>query len=135
MLRFVNVAIPKNANITGASIQFQADEAQSDSTVLLIQGQASGNAPAFGSAHLDVSSRARTTASVTWTPAPWTTVGQAGANQRTQDIKDILQEIVNRSDWVSGNSIVIIITGIGHRTAESFEGLPAAAPLLQVQFQ
>ena len=37
--------------------------------------------------------------------------------------------------WVSGNSIVIIFTGIGHRTAESFEGLPAAAPLLQVQFQ
>jgi uncharacterized protein YjiK len=134
-LRFVNVAIPKNATITGASIQFQADEAQSDSTVLTIHGQASGNAPAFGTAKFDVSGRARTAASVTWTPAPWTTVGQAGANQRTQDIKNILQEIVNRSDWVSGNSIVILVSGIGHRTAESFEGLPAAAPLLQVQFQ
>ena len=134
-LRFLNVAIPKNATITGASIQFQADEAQSDSTVLTIQAQASGNAPAFGTAKFDVSGRARTAASATWTPAPWTTVGQAGANQRTQDIKNILQEIVNRSDWVSGNSIVIVITGIGHRTAESFEGLPAAAALLQVQFQ
>jgi hypothetical protein len=134
-LRFVNVTIPRNATIGSATIQFQADEAQSETTTVVIQGQASGNAPAFTGTKLEVSSRARTAASVSWTPPPWTTVGQAGAGQRTADLRPILQEIVNRSDWVSGNSIVIIITGTGHRTAKSFEGLPAAAPLLQVQVQ
>ncbi len=133
-LRFANVAIPKGATITSAYIQFQADEAQSELTNLTLQGEAADHAPAFTSANLGVSGRARTAASVAWSPAAWNTVGEAGLNQRTSELKTVIQELVNRAGWVSGNALAILISGTGHRTAESYEGVPAAAPLLHVEF-
>jgi K319-like protein len=134
-LRFTSLAIPQGAIITSAAIQFQADETQSEATSLLIQGQAAGTTATFTNTTLDVSSRPRTAASVTWNPVAWSTIGEAGANQRTPDIKAIIQEIVNRPDWVSGGSIVVIISGTGHRTAESYEGLASGAARLELQIQ
>ncbi len=134
-LRFSALAIPQGATINSASIQFRSDEAQGEATALLIQGQAVGNALAFVRTTANISARPRTTASVSWAPAPWGAVGLVGPDQRTPDIAAIIQEIVNRPDWVSGNSIVIIITGTGHRTAESFEGLASGAARLELQYQ
>ena len=65
---------------------------------------------------------------------PWTTIGDAGPDQRTPDIAAIIQEIVNRPGWVSGNDIVIIVTGSSERTAESYNGVSAAAPLLHIDY-
>jgi hypothetical protein len=136
--RFI-LSIPQGATISNAYIQFQADEANSMSTTVTIQGEASDNAPTFTMTSGDITSRARTAASVAWSPAPWTTVGEVGPAQQTPDISSIIQEIVNRPGWTSGNGLVIFIAGIigsgGARAAESFEGLPAgAAPLLHVEF-
>jgi hypothetical protein len=61
-------------------------------------------------------------------------VGEAGLDQRTPDITSVVQEIVNRLGWVSGNSLAIIVSGTGARTAESFEGDSAGAPLLHVEY-
>ncbi|MGB3465347.1 MAG: T9SS type A sorting domain-containing protein, partial [Cyclobacteriaceae bacterium] len=69
-----------------------------------------------------------------WNPASWTTVGTAGSDQRTPQLINIIQEIVNRSDWSSGNSMSFIITGSGKRTAESYEGNPGKAPLLYIKY-
>ncbi|MHC4705621.1 MAG: hypothetical protein ACYS8I_00850, partial [Planctomycetota bacterium] len=68
-----------------------------------------------------------------WNPPPWTAVGHAGADQQTPDIASVIQEIVNRPGWASGNSLVIIIVGSGRRTAESYDGDSAAAPLLHLE--
>jgi hypothetical protein len=46
----------------------------------------------------------------------------------------IIQAIVDRPGWASGNALVILITGSGKRVAESFNGLPAGAPLLHVEY-
>ncbi len=81
-----------------------------------------------------VSSRARTTASVTWTPPPWTVIGAAGADQRIPSLVALVQEVVNRPGWASGNALMLIATGSGRRTAQSFEGKAAAAPLLHVEY-
>ena len=131
--RFTNVTVPKNATIATAYIQFQADEAQSEVTSLQVRGQAADNAAPFGTASGSVSSLPRTTASVSWTPAAWNTVGEAGSNQRTPEIKSLIQEIVNRSGWASGNALAVLVTGTGHRTAEAYEGLPAGAALLHIE--
>jgi hypothetical protein len=133
-VRFTGVAIPQGATIATAYIQFQADETQSETTNLLLQGQAIDNAPTFTSSSGNVSSRARTAASASWGPAAWGTVGEAGANQRTPELKTIVQEIVNRSGWTGGNAIAFIMTGTGHRTAVAYEGSSSAAPLLHVEF-
>jgi len=71
---------------------------------------------------------------VSWSPPVWTTVGQAGPDQRTPDLMPIVQEIVDRPGWASGNSLVVIISGTGERVAESYEGDSAGAPLLHVEY-
>jgi hypothetical protein len=45
-----------------------------------------------------------------------------------------VSEIVTRPGWLSGNALVLIITGTGQRTAEAYNGVPAAAPLLHVEY-
>jgi hypothetical protein len=132
-LRFTNITVARGSTIASAYIQFEADEAQSEVTNLTFQGHAADNAPTFTTAIHDVSARPRTVASANWSPVAWAVVGEQGPNQRTGDLKAIVQEIVNRPGWVSGNAIAIIVSGTGHRTARSFESVPAGAALLHIE--
>ncbi len=134
-LRFNGLNIPQGAVIVHAYIQFQADEVDTRATTLQIHGEDTDNAEAFANTAFDVSSRllTATDATVTWTPPAWTTVGAAGAEQQTSDISSIIQEIVSRPGWSTTSSIALIITGSGERTADSFDGNAAAAPLLHVE--
>jgi hypothetical protein len=134
-MRFNSVNVPQGKTITNAYIQFTVDEKDSGSTSLTIKGQAADNPGAFTTADYNVSSRATTTASAAWSPAAWGTVGAAGADQRTPDLKSIVQEIVNRAGWAQNNSMVFIITGTGCRTAESYEGSSSKAPQLVITYQ
>jgi septal ring-binding cell division protein DamX len=133
-IRFIGVTIPQGATIVNAYVQFKVDETGSTATALTIQGQASDNPPTFAATTWDIVSRSRTTAAISWSPAPWTTVGTAGPDQRTSNLAPIVQEIVNRTGWSSGNSLVLIITGSGKRVAEAFDGDAAGAPLLHVEY-
>ena len=132
-LRFANLAIPPGATITRAYVQFEADEVQSEATSLTLQAQAADIAATFAATALNVSSRPRTAASVSWSPAAWSLVGEAGLNQRTPDLSAVIQEVVSRPGWVSGNALAIIITGSGHRTARSYDGKALGAALLHVE--
>jgi hypothetical protein len=71
---------------------------------------------------------------VSWNPADWNSVGAAGPDQRTTDIKDLVQHLVNNPGWVNGNAGVFLITGTGKRVAESADGTASGAPLLHVEF-
>src|SRR4051794_18240627 len=133
-IRFTNVTIPKGATITKAYLQFEAKETQSEATSLAIQGQAADNAATFTSASGNISTRARTGSSISWTPPAWTLVGEAGANQRSPDLSPAIQEILNRNNWASGNALALIITGTGHRTAWAYDGKTASAPLLHIEY-
>ena len=133
-MRFVGVSIPQGATIVSAYVQFQADERTTETTALTIQGQAHDNAPAFALITHDISGRTTTNAAVSWAPVPWETVGAAGPDEQTPDIAWVVQEIVSRPGWTSGNSLVIIITGSGKRVAESYNGDQAGAPLLHVEY-
>ncbi|MGB5624454.1 MAG: LamG domain-containing protein, partial [Woeseiaceae bacterium] len=133
-MRFTNVTVPNGATISSAYTQFQVDETNSGATNINIQGQAIDDAPTFTTGNSNISSRSRTSASVAWAPVAWTTVGEAGPDQRTPDLKSVIQEIVNRPGWTSGNDIVIIITGSGERTAESYNGSSSGAAMLHVEY-
>ena len=134
-LRFTGVAVPVNATITGAYIQFTCDETNSGSTNLTIHGHDVGNSVAFTTSTNNVSNRTSTSASVNWSPAAWNTVGQSGSNQRTPELKAIIQEIVSRGDWNSGNAMSFKITGTGERTAEAYDGTSASAPQLVITYE
>lgn len=133
-LRFAGLAIPQGAEITSAYVQFQVDERGKGESSLVFRGQQADNAPSFTSAANDISSRPTTSASVAWSPstAIWAVVGAAGPDQRTPSLTAVLQEIVNRPGWASGNALVIVVTGSGRRTAESFEG--GFPPVLHVEY-
>jgi PKD repeat protein len=134
-LRFTRITIPRGATIVNAYVQFKVDEADSEATTLTIGGQATDNAPTFTTTSKNVSSRPRTAALVTWSPSPWTSIGAAGPDQRTPNIAPIVQEIVSRAGWSSGNALVLVITGTGQRVAESYNGDAAGAPLLHVEYR
>jgi PKD repeat protein len=132
-MRWTGFAVPQGASITAAYIQYGAKEAQSEVTTLAIRGQAADTAAIFVATSGSVSARPRTTASVPWTPVAWN-AGELGPNQRTPDLSPVIQEIVSRPGWKSGNPLAIIITGTGHRTAWSYDGNPVQAPLLHVEY-
>ena len=132
-MRFTGVAVPRGATILRAWVQFQVDEVSTASTTLAIAGQAVDQAPAFTTASRDISLRART-AAVSWSAVSmWPTVGAAGSAQRTPDLAAVVQPIVNRPGWASGNALALIITGTGKRVAVAYDGIPAGAPLLHVE--
>jgi PKD repeat protein len=133
-MRFTNVTIPAGATITRAYVQFEAKETQSEVTNLLIQGQAADDAGTFTTVHGNISTRPRTNASVAWSPAPWTLIAEAGPDQRTPDLSGVIQEVVSRPGWASGNALAIIITGSGHRTARAYDSKPAGAALLHIEY-
>jgi hypothetical protein len=133
-IRFTGLSIPDNAVITKAYIQFKVDESSSESTQLSIHGEESSSAAAFNTAAYNISSRTKTSASVSWSPTAWSSVGAAGETQRTPDLTSIVQEIVSQSGWQEGNAMAFIITGSGRRVAESYDGDHAGAPLLVVEY-
>lgn len=131
-MRFASVAIPVGATITAAWVQFQVDEVSTDAASLTLRGEAAGNAAQFQAVAFDVSSRARTTAAVDWTPPGWDIVGQAGADQRTPDLAGVISEIVAFPGWASGNALALLVNGAGRRTAEAFDGV--GGPVLHVEY-
>jgi spore coat protein CotH len=133
-IRFTDLDLPRGALIEKAYIQFTVDETNSGNADLQIQGEFTGNAGNFTTSYGDISSRTPTSAAVAWSPPDWNNVGEQGMAQQTPDISPVVQEIVNHPDWYSGNSLAIIITGTGERTAESYDGDAANAALLHVEF-
>ncbi len=128
-IRFRDVEIPRNANVVSAQLVFTADETNSGTTSLSIRGEAADDSNGFSTSNNDLSNRTTTSASVSWNPDAWGTVGETHV---TPDIGSVVQEIVNRPGWASGNAMTFLITGNGERVAESYDGSASGAPILKV---
>jgi len=133
-VRFAGVSLPDGAVIQNASVQFTTDETDGSASSLTVQGQAADAAGTFTAAAANVSSRPRTAASVAWSPPAWSVIGEAGPNQRTPNLAAVVQEIIDRPGWVSGNPLAFIVSGSGRRTAVAFDGGAALAPRLHVDY-
>lgn len=133
-LRFPGLNVPRNAIVTAAWIQFEADSSTSGACSLSIRGEKSANAATFSTTANSITSRPITAANVSWAPPAWTQ-GDRTASQRTPDVKAIVQEIVNQGTWNAGNAIVFVIDGTGSRVAEATESGVAKAPQLHVEWQ
>ena len=131
-IRMTNITIPQNAIITDAYLEFTADKSNAQPTSLAISAEATGNAaliPTDTTATL--TSKIKTTA-VDWSDiAPWV----AGHTYFSTDISPVIQELVNRGDWQSGNAMTFIIEGMGIRTPISYEGDTTLAPKLYVVYK
>src|SRR5690606_15889001 len=96
-----------------------------------IRAQDIDDAPGFTTSSGNISNRNLTSASVSWSPGAWNTIGQT---HQSPDLSSLIQEVVARSGWSPGNDLVIVITGSGERTAEAFDGVASLAPLLHVEY-
>ncbi|MBC9735394.1 PKD domain-containing protein [Nocardioides marmotae] len=130
-IRFDDLLVPEGATITEAWVQFRATGSNSAATDVTIAGIAQDDTATFTTSSTTVSSRPRTAATVSWSPPAWSS-GQAGAAQRTADLRTVVQAVVGRPGWRSGNALALVMTGTGERRASSHDG--ATPPVLHVAY-
>ncbi|MBU0728192.1 MAG: hypothetical protein KKE17_11635, partial [Proteobacteria bacterium] len=146
-IRFQNVAIPQGVKVQRAYIEFNVNSPKIppyDGKIFLkIQGEDVDDAAQYSAVANGISGRAKTKTAVPWSNStspdlePW---GPANEKQETADIASIVQEILDRDGWASGNAINFIIsyhTGMGsknRRDATAYDGDPANAPLLHIEY-
>jgi hypothetical protein len=132
---FRDIPITQGTTILTAHIQFTTDETNSDPASLTIQAESADDPEPFREISRDLTDRPLTAAMVTWEPPPWSIEGDDGLDQQTPDLSPLIQEVVDRDGWESGNSIVLMIKGTGIRTAKSWDGDSMSAALLKITFQ
>lgn len=103
-LRWTGLTIPQGATINSAYLVVEASDARSATVVnSKIQGHYQDNAATF-STLADWNARPRTAAIVNWDNIPaWST----GVEYTSPDIATIIQEIINRPGWASGNALAL----------------------------
>jgi hypothetical protein len=137
-LRFANLPIPPNAVINNAYVQFTADGSFSNAVSYKISIEDTDNASPFNNLDYDVTNRVYLN-SINWSPPQWNS-GDAGVNQRTPNLNTEIQDIINSSNWLPNNAVVLKIEASGassndpdsKRRAESSEG--SAAPVLHIEY-
>ena len=131
---FTNLQIPSSSSITSAYLELTAKASDSSALSLTIKGLAADNPGSFF-APGDVRNKAKTAASVSWGSVPsWT----AESKYQSADIASIIQELVNRSGWVNGNSMSLEVSGTStsaRRRAYAWDGGKAKAARLIVKFR
>ncbi len=129
-LRFTGVGLPQGAKVKTATISFTAISDDSAPVDLQVQAEAADTAASLGSSFKD---RAKTSASALWQPKPWT----KGLATRTSDLSKVVQEVVSRNGWKSGNALAFYVTGDGSakRSVYSFDAGSQYAALLRITYE
>jgi PKD repeat protein len=135
-LRFQKVLIPQGATILSAHIELYLPEQQWIEMHFNIGAEAADNSSPFTRDNKP-SNRALTVTQVEHASSNrWS----AGEWQSLDDIKLVIQEVVNRPGWTSGNSLSLIFQGFGggswgRKFVSSYDGDPAHAPRLVITYQ
>ena len=130
--RFQGVTIPQGATIDTAILHPYLIRLGRDSPDLDIRGEDVDDAADFSTTP-DVTSRTRTTASVSWSA---NSLGVGFAD--SPELKTVLQEIVNRSGYASGSDIVILCDGKTSPNAKlemrAYDHTPSQAAKLDITY-
>lgn len=108
--RFTNVTVPQGATINSAAFSLKVKspyEAVGKTIRYWVSAHAVDNAATFNTTtgDLDAANRPRSTADATWTQSNTT----VGGPRFSVTITSVIQEIVNRPGWASGQAITIIV--------------------------
>ena len=69
-----------------------------------------------------MSLRPRLSEEVAWNPPAWAKAGDVGDAQRTPDLAALIRKVTRHPDWKPGNSLSLLISGVGKRVAGAREG-------------
>lgn len=133
-LRFNNVVIPQGAAIISARLEVYNQATNWITINVTIAAEATDNSLTFSTDSLPAS-RPLTNAFITHSSD---TRWEAGNWQSLDDVTSVLQEIVSRPGWQSGNSFSLILKGFGgmwgRKFVTSFDGNPLFAPRLVIEW-
>ena len=138
--RFTGVAVPQGSTITSATFSLKADASYSASpnvVKIYVSAEDSDNAAALStsSGDLNASTRPRTTATLVADVSSIT-----GGNWYDFDVTAVVQEIVDRAGWVSGNAWVFLIDTHEDTTTNewqdwrSYDASAADAPQITITY-
>lgn len=103
--RFTNVVVPNGIKIISAVMYIQAVDTIDDDMSATIYGENVDDSVDF-TTNPKISNRQKTDATISWD------IDSAGTDTIVSpDISTIIQEIINRAGWVSGNAITMIVKG------------------------
>ncbi|MFH1601378.1 MAG: prepilin-type N-terminal cleavage/methylation domain-containing protein [Candidatus Shapirobacteria bacterium] len=133
--RFTNVAIPQGATINSAVLSWRAAAEYSANLSISVAANAADN-PSSPASSTDFRGRPLTSAGVEWN------INTNWLNNNwysPPDIGEVIQEIVDRPGWSSGNSLLIITKDNGTaadslRGYRAVEGSPTSASKLEVDY-
>jgi len=98
--RFVTINLPQGKDLTDARLKLNAGPIGTVIPTIIFEGEAADSATQVTSV-TNYDSRAKTSNSVSWTPAAWVQFTW----YTTPDIAAIVEEIIGRAGWVSGNAL------------------------------
>ena len=139
-MRFTSINIPQGATIISASLILTCSITNAVTTVKTrISAEDVDDAATFtNTAAFDLKYANRTTMQVDWDiSSGWT----LDAEYTSPDIGQVIQEIVNRAGWVSGNDLVLLWEDFENRSdknescrrhAYAWDGDSAKAPMLSI---
>ena len=133
-LRFANITLVKNAPITRAYIEFTTAGQDSANTTFSIEAVAQDNPGVFTTGIFNIATRPVYSQAVDWAMNyAWVTTDEV---HQSADITALVQKLVNRSGWVSGNAMAFVISNGEDvfRKAKSWNADPAKAPKLHIEY-
>jgi hypothetical protein len=136
-LRFPGVTIPQGATITAAYLSVVPSSTSEDEPNVTITGFDEDDTAAFTTGASNITNRAITTASVTWSS---TNLGATGSSYHdSPSLTAVVQEIVDRGGWASGNAMGFRIRGgsgtTRDLTIEAYENAGANPPKLHIEYE
>jgi hypothetical protein len=138
--RFTSVALPQGATILHASLQFVFGSTPSDGPEGTLYGEDADNSAAFsaGVGNSDVSSRTSTTATVAIDRDDLGALADDVTFYELAEVTAIVQEIVDRGGWSSGNALTLIYNagsdGFRDFEVHHYDSSPAKAAKLTVTY-
>lgn len=104
---FRALTIPPGTAFTSATVTVRSHQVQGTMPALAIEAVAADNVASPPANRVAALALPRTVGNVAWTPpGSWSTSGTAIT---TPDISAILNEVVQRPGWASGNNVLVIV--------------------------
>jgi len=121
-LRFQSIAIPQGATITNAYLRVVPSGTAEDEPLVTIAGFDEDNTATFSTTASNITNRTITTATVAWSNTNLSATGTSYHNSPA--LTTIVQEIVDRGGWASGNAMGFRIQGGATSTRNSTSSPP-----------
>lgn len=144
-MRFTNIAIPQGSKIISARLTVRVSMWLPQGVAGVVQAESTGNAAGFSENDRIVGSLPLTDAFVDWIWSPGSYYGDwnnRGTVCLSPDIGQVVQEVVDRPDWTSGNAIALVLSSQNIPRSElqiiSYNDSPTTAaltaPILSISY-